>query len=374
MRAVIRGTATSHDGKTPGMSFPSTDAQEALMKRAYHVAGINDVSQTGYVECHGTGTPIGDPVETAAVARVFGGLGVHIGSIKPNLGHTEGASSLPSVIKTVLALENATIPPNIKFLIPNPAISSNSGKLMVPTDPTPWPNDRLKRASVNSFGAGCSNAHAILDCASYHDKKPLCTPSSLGPRLLLFSANSTKASGTLVASYKDFIEKTSSCLPDLAYTLAHRREHLSYRTLSIIDQGIIEAISTSTKSGRAPELVMVFTGQEAQWSQMGLGLLNSDPNFLDTIPRLDGYLQCVVEEILQWTLEGRLRQPGNKGRLDAAELAQPLTTAIQIALVDALSTKGIYPAAVVGHSSGGIAGARAAGAITVKEANLIAMY
>ncbi|KAL9019704.1 MAG: hypothetical protein Q9185_003042 [Variospora sp. 1 TL-2023] len=374
VRAVIRGTATNHDGKTPGMSFPSTDAQEALMKRAYHVAGINDVSQTGYVECHGTGTPIGDPVETKAVARVFGGLGVHIGSIKPNLGHTEGASGLLSVIKTVLALENATIPPNIKFLTPNPAIPFTSGKLMVPTDPTPWPNDRLKRASVNSFGVGGSNAHAILDCASYHDKKPLCTPSCLGPSLLLFSANSTKALETSVASYQDFIEKNPSCIPDLAYTLANRREHLSYRAFSISDQGIMGATSTPTKSGRAPELVMVFTGQGAQWSQMGLELLDSDPIFLDTIRQLDRYLQCVFNKIPQWTLEGQLRQPGNKGRLDAAELAQPLTTAIQIALVDALASKGMCPAAVVGHSSGEIAGAYAAGAITAKEAILIAMY
>ncbi|KAL8728510.1 MAG: hypothetical protein Q9166_005332 [cf. Caloplaca sp. 2 TL-2023] len=374
VHAVIRGTATNHDGKTPGMSFPSTDAQEALIKRAYQVAGIDDVSQTGYVECHGTGTPVGDPIETKAVARVFGGLGVHIGSIKPNLGHTEGASGLLSVIKTVLALENATIPPNIKFLTPNPAIPFASGKLTVPIDPTPWPNNRLKRASVNSFGVGGSNAHAILDCASYHDSKSLCTPPILGPNLLLFSANSTKALETSIANYHDIIEKNPSCIPDLAYTLANRREHLSHRAFAIIDQGIMGTTSTTIKSGRAPALVMVFTGQGAQWSQMGRELLNSDSIFLDTIRRLDEYLQTVFDHVPRWTLEGQLRQPGNKERLDAAELAQPLTTAIQIALVDALASKGVFPAAVVGHSSGEIAGAYAAEAITAKEAILIAMY
>lgn len=374
LHAVIRGTATNHDGKTPGMSFPSTDAQEALMKRAYQVAGIDDVSQTGYVECHGTGTPIGDPVETKAVARIFGGSGVHIGSIKPNLGHTEGASGLLSVIKTVLALKNATIPPNIKFLTPNPAIPFASGKLTVPNDPTPWPCNRLKRASVNSFGVGGSNAHAILDCASYHVSQPLCTPPVPGPHLLLFSANSTKALETSVASYRDIIEKSPACIPDLAYTLANRREHLSHRAFAIIDQGIMGTISTTTKSRRAPALVMVFTGQGAQWSQMGLELLDSDSVFLDTIRRLDEYLQTVFGHDSRWTLEGQLRQPGNKGRLDAAELAQPLTTAIQIALVDTLASKGVFPAAVVGHSSGEIAGAYAAEAITAKEAILIAMY
>ncbi|KAL8700018.1 MAG: hypothetical protein Q9224_001157, partial [Gallowayella concinna] len=374
VHAVIRGTATNHDGKTPGMSFPSTDAQEALMKRAYQVAGIDDVSRTGYVECHGTGTPVGDPIETKAVARVFGGLGVYIGSIKPNLGHTEGASGLLSVIKTVLALKNATIPPNIKFLTPNPAIPFASGNLTVPTDPTPWPNDRLRRASVNSFGVGGSNAHAVLECASYHDNKSLCTSPSLGPKLLLFSAHSTKALETSIASYQDIVEKNPSCIPDLAYTLANRREHLSHRAFAIIDQGIMGTISTTTRSGRAPALVMVFTGQGAQWSQMGLELLDSDSIFLDTIRRLDEYLQTVFDHVLGWTLEGQLRQPGNKGRLDTAELAQPLTTAIQIALVDTLASKGVFPAAVVGHSSGEIAGAYAAEAITAKEAILIAMY
>lgn len=204
--------------------------------------------------------------------------------------------------------------------------------------------------------------------------KPLRTPSSLGPRLLLFSANSTKALETSVASYQDFIEKNPSCIPDLAYTLANRREHLVYRAFSIIDQGIMGATSIPTKSVRASELVMVFTGQGAQWSQMGLELLDSDPTFLDSIRQLDGYLQCVFDEVPQWTLEGQIRQPGNKGRLDAAELAQPLTTAIQVALVDALASKGVCPVAVVGHSSGEIAGAYAAGAITAKEAILIALY
>ena len=134
IRGVIKGTATNFDGKTIGISNPSQDAHVALMKRAYQVAGINNPADTGFVECHGTGTPVGDPIETGAVGRVFGSHGMYIGSVsivndedngtdrqvKPNIGHSEGASGLSSLIKAVLALEHETIPPNISFSKPSP--------------------------------------------------------------------------------------------------------------------------------------------------------------------------------------------------------------------------------------------------------------
>jgi acyl transferase domain-containing protein len=120
VRAIIRSSSSNADGRTPGMTMPSTDAQEALIRRCYEAAGL-DVSGTAMVECHGTGTAVGDPMEVAAVARCFGEKGVYIGSVKPNLGHGEGASAITSVAKAVLALENKTILPNIKFNTPNPA-------------------------------------------------------------------------------------------------------------------------------------------------------------------------------------------------------------------------------------------------------------
>jgi len=119
IRAVIRATATNTDGKSHSLVTPNRDAQEALIRHAYRSAGLQP-NETAYVECHGTGTPTGDPIETSAVGSVFGGAGVYIGSVKPNLGHSEGSSGLSSVIKCVMALENKTIPPNIKFNHPNP--------------------------------------------------------------------------------------------------------------------------------------------------------------------------------------------------------------------------------------------------------------
>jgi acyl transferase domain-containing protein len=111
VRAVVVGSAVNHDGKTHGVTMPRIETQEALIRRAYEVAGIADVSKTGFVECHGTGTQVGDVIETKAIGRVFGDFGVQIGSLKPNLGHSEGASGLTALLKAVLALEHRTIPP-----------------------------------------------------------------------------------------------------------------------------------------------------------------------------------------------------------------------------------------------------------------------
>jgi acyl transferase domain-containing protein len=170
IRAVIRSTMTNSDGKTQDISVPSAQGQEAMIRKAYEVAGITDFSKTAFVECHGTGTTIGDPLEAKAIAGVFGGdAGVFIGSVKPNLGHSEGASGITSLIKAVLSLENQTIPPNIKFSSPNPKIPFQESKLTVPLEPTPWPESRHERVSINSFGLGGTNAHIILDSArSFH--------------------------------------------------------------------------------------------------------------------------------------------------------------------------------------------------------------
>lgn len=374
IRAVIRGTATNHNGKTPGMTVPSAKVQEALMRRAYKIAGITDLSKTAFVECHGTGTPVGDPIEASAVGRVFGDSGVYIGSIKPNFGHTEGASGLLSVIKTVLALENSTIPPNIKFLRPNPAIPFESAKLTVPTEPTPWPHGRLERASVNSFGVGGSNAHAVIDSAASFNASVVSKQASVEPQLLLFSANSQKALASLIDNYRDFVERNPEKLGDLAYTLANRREHLSHRAFAVASKGRIGTTSPTTKSAKPAAIIAVFTGQGAQWPQMGRDLMDANATFLNSIRRLDEFLQGTHEHAPEWKIEAELRKTGKKSRVHAAEFSQPLCTAIQIALVDTLAALGIQPDAVIGHSSGEIAGAYAAGALTAQEAIISALH
>ncbi|KAH1426141.1 hypothetical protein KXW31_006867 [Aspergillus fumigatus] len=370
IRAVVRATSHNADGKTPTLSQPSTDAQEALMRRAYELGGITDYAETAMVECHGTGTPTGDPIEAAAVARVFGDKGVYIGSVKPNLGHTEAASGLVSLLKMVKALEHRVIPPNIKFTSPNPNIPFAEGRLTVPTDPLPWPKDRLERVSVNSFGIGGANAHVILESAATYNVPVAVHETPETPQLLLFTANSSKSITRMIDGYKAWVEQNPDKVSDLAYTLARRREHLPHRAFAIFRNGVLESVSqpANSKAAKPPSVVMVFTGQGAQWPQMGRDLLRSNDVFRSSIRLLDQHLQTIAGEKPQYSIEEELKKPAKKSRLSLAEFSQPLCTAVQIALVDTLASAGIHPDAVVGHSSGEIAAAYAAGALSAGEA------
>lgn len=335
------------------------------------------------MECHGTGTPIGDPIETDAVARVFGDSGVYIGSVKPNLGHSEGASGLTSLIKAVLALENRVIPPNIKFTTPNPNIPFKSRNLIVPVEPTPWPEDGGERVSINSFGIGGANAHVILDSARSHHAHavvaaPLSGPDPDTPQLLLFSANSNDSLNRMTEHYQAFVEQNPDKVGDLSYTLAHGREHLAYRAFKIASANRARTLSSVVKAPvgagqKPPNVVMVFTGQGAQWPQMGKELIRSHPVFRTAIRCLDQHLQQVLgREGAHWIIEDELLKPSRTSRLGLAEFSQPLCTAVQLALVDTLAAAGIHPTAVVGHSSGEIAAAYAAGVLTAEDAIITA--
>ena len=162
IRAVIRATASNSDGRSSAFSNPSPAAHVELMRTAYAVSGLSP-HDTAFVEMHGTGTAVRDPIEAEAVAEVFGSTedssSTYIGSVKPNVGHSKGASGLTSVIKAVLALEHEVLPPNIKFNQPNPRIPFAEAGLIVPVELTSWPAGKAKRVSVNSFGLGGSNAH-----------------------------------------------------------------------------------------------------------------------------------------------------------------------------------------------------------------------
>lgn len=171
IRAVIRGTAVNQDGKTPGLTLPSAEMQERLIKTAYKNAGL-DFQDTGYFEAHGTGTPAGDPLETRAIGSMVGKQrspadSLVVGSVKSNLGHLEGAAGLAGLIKAIYVLEKGLIPPNILFEKINPRILLDEWNLKIPTELMPWPTQGLRRVSVNSFGFGGTNAHAIVDDA-YH--------------------------------------------------------------------------------------------------------------------------------------------------------------------------------------------------------------
>ncbi|KAF5984768.1 putative polyketide synthase [Fusarium bulbicola] len=387
IRSIISGAAANFDGKTNPLTNPSVTAQETLIRRAYSVAGIRDLSRTAVFECHGTGTATGHPIETEAIASVFGEQGIYLGSVKPNLGHSESASGLTAVLKATLSLEHKMIAPNIKYSPVNPKIPFERAKLVIPEEPTSWPAGRDERISINSFAVGGSNAHVIVESiesfmASHPQvtAKPVNEPDSQdeGPRLLLFSAKTTPSLKAMNARYQTLLDSGDvSNLSDIAYTLANRREHFNHRSFAIATKENIE-VSTSTLSRDNPSspscLVMVFSGQGAAWPQLGRELLLSNSVFSGTINALQNHLGTLGTASPTWSLAEEILKPARTSRIYEAEFSQPLCTALQIALIDTFASVGVKPDAVVGHSSGEIAAAYAAGALTAREAIIIAFF
>ncbi|KAF2973192.1 hypothetical protein GQX73_g454 [Xylaria multiplex] len=453
IRAVIRGTAFNANGRTGGITHPSPDGQEACIRRAYERAGGLDMSLTGYFECHGTGTPVGDPIEVAAIGRIFADRKsstnpLLIGSIKSNMGHSEPSSGIAGVMKAVLAIERGVIPPTIGIQSLNPNIDLKDGRLKIVTESTPWPDLPVRRASVNSFGYGGSNAHVILESVdtllpnyrSRHQSsrdsfamKTLARKNGLIQRpypngtnghinghsinghtnghangtshpqangktskltngrdsrglilknrfLLPFSAHDQK---TIEANYNALVKcSTDWNIADIAYTLSVRRSLFQYRSF-VVTNGeeagpmLPEELPSPLKlpAGAAPTLGFVFTGQGSQWPQMGAGLMSEYPSCLATVRRLDEYLDNVDEGFgRDWSIESVFKQDPEHSLVHQAELSQPLTTALQIMIVNLLSQWNVIPRAVIGHSSGEIAASYAAGLLTEAEAITVAYH
>ncbi|OTB08290.1 hypothetical protein M426DRAFT_52354 [Hypoxylon sp. CI-4A] len=390
IRAIIRGTATNSDGKTPGIASPSSEAQAMATKAAYANAGIVDLSATGYIEMHGTGTQAGDPKEVKGVASVFAssrpqGAPLIMGSIKSNIGHSEPAAGISGLLKAVLAVEAGRIPGNPTFIDPNPNIDFDGSRVMATRYSIPWPAQAgPRRASVNSFGYGGTNAHAIIDQVPKEKQNFI---SSFGvsiddflsdevqvsrPHVLVFSANDEGSITTYVESLRKHLlnPRVNVEIGDLAYTLSERRTRLFNRGCIVAKDLSLDANSVNygKMKPEKPRIGLVFTGQGAQWSQMGRSLLANFPVASETIKRLDAVLQNLVYPP-NWSLADELTDARSPEKLREPEFSQPLTTALQIAIVNIFGTWGVRAEAVVGHSSGEIAAAYAAGLLS--EANAI---
>ncbi|EXK33530.1 hypothetical protein FOMG_10801 [Fusarium oxysporum f. sp. melonis 26406] len=385
IRAVIRGTGVNSDGRTAGITLPNGDAQAELIREVYANAGL-DPAETGYFEAHGTGTQAGDPMEAGAIHRVFTAdrqrsSPLYLGSIKTNIGHLEGASGLAGVVKAVLCLEKGQIPPNMNFEKPNERLDLEAWNIKVPMELTQWPADVPRRASVNSFGYGGTNAHVVLDGydATQHEMKTIDT--DIDRRVFVVSAGHQEAASSLFARMASYLrdipaEKHARLLQQLAYTLSQRRSQLSYR-MAISASSVDELIDTFengklslVKSQRVSRLGLVFTGQGAQTAQMGVGLMHQYGVFADSLNRAGATLKNIG---CTWDLVEELSKDAETSLVNEPLYSQPLCTAVQIALVDLLRSWDVQPTAVTGHSSGEIAAAYAAGALS-QEAAMIAAY
>ncbi|OTB02208.1 hypothetical protein M426DRAFT_322916 [Hypoxylon sp. CI-4A] len=375
IRAVIRGTATNSDGKSQGMLVPHGEALESLMRKIYTDAGL-DPCDTAFVECHGTGTSVGDPIETSAVGEVFGEKGVYIGSVKPSIGHCEGSAGLASLIKAVLALENRTIPPNIKFDNPNPKIPFKEKKLTVPTTPTPFPANKAERVSVNSFGIGGSNVHVIIDSFPVSKETGRVPNVAKQPELFVFSANTQNSLKRKIEEYQEYVSQHPLEVHDVAHTLALHRDQFPHRAF-VIKSGdkVINTSPIVKVPGKASQrkVTMVFTGQGSQWAEMGKGLFITNAEFREDVHLMDEILRHTARPP-KWTIEAEILKPEEISQMNESQLSQPLCTALQLGIFRHYKRLGVTPAAVVGHSSGEIAAAYAAGYVSLEFAIKAAYY
>ncbi|TVY91260.1 Highly reducing polyketide synthase [Lachnellula willkommii] len=402
IRALIRSTGVNQDGNTPGgVTQPSRVSQAALITDTYRKAGLG-MGLTRFFEAHGTGTAIGDPIEARAIGDSFRDQRPEndkllIGAVKANLGHLEGASGLAGLIKTILVLEKGLIPPNASFENLNSNIDAEFLQLEFPLECTPWPSNGPRRASVNSFGFGGTNAHAVLeDVRSYLLARNLvanhCTvesaltqrhhtltnsvnPDQLVPKLLVFSSADEAGMRRLSQAYSQYFAEfgqndDAQRLLDLAFTLNSRRSALPWKSyivasstseLAEMEQLVSKPLQAS---GQKTNLGFVFTGQGAQWYAMGRELMLY-PVFKDSLLRAQACLQKLG---CSWLLTVELSRDKSTSRINEPEFSQALCTAVQLALVDLFQSAGVVPAVVVGHSSGEISAAYCNGSLSMESA------
>ncbi|KAL5087928.1 hypothetical protein Trisim1_007334 [Trichoderma cf. simile WF8] len=414
LRAIIRATGSNQDGHTKSLTLPSADAQEALIRDVYRLANL-DFDQTGYVEAHGTGTQAGDTTETLALSRTISKdrsskNKLVVGSVKANIGHLEAASGLAGVIKSVLMLEHGVIPPNIHFHNPNPKIDFENWNIQIPTQLMKWPSQGTRRISINSFGYGGTNAHAILDDASSYlggrglrglhyvssedhqdreeeEEEDEYNAQPNTPRVYVLTAQDRAGLSRTKKSLSSYLRtkidelhddsQAEKYLADLAYTLSDKRSRLQWKTFALAssldeladalesaDGGRIEVMSSSV-----PRLGFVFTGQGAQWATMGMALM-AFPEFSASIEAADLFLKKTLG--CPWSARAELSRGKGTSRLGLALYSQTLCTVLQVALVDLLRKWAVVPDAVVGHSSGEIGAAYCAGYLSREDAWRIA--
>ncbi len=385
--AVIRGGAINQDGRTNGLTAPSPQAQESVLRAAYRAAGVAP-GRVGYVEAHGTGTRLGDPIEAMALGSVLAegrpdGRDCLVGSVKTNIGHLEAAAGVAGLIKVALILHHRTIPASLHCDVLNPGIPFAALPLRVARETTGWPEaDGPAVAGVSSFGFGGTNAHLVVEAAPGRPVGRAEAPAEAAGEesLLPLSARTPVALHALASSVRDGLRAVpEASVRDHAYTSAVRRDHHAHRLAIVaasagaaaeaIDNhlaGVADARATAGRKppGRRPGLVLVFSGQGGIWWGAGRDLLAREPAFRAVYEECDRLLAATGGR----SLVRELADDRGAARLADPEFAQSHQFALQVALAALYRSWGIVPDAVVGHSLGEVAAAHVAGAIPLAEA------
>jgi phthiocerol/phenolphthiocerol synthesis type-I polyketide synthase C len=380
--AVVANSALNTDGHKPGLTVPSAAAQAALLEMAYAQAGI-DPSEIDYIEAHGTGTAVGDPIETRALGEALGKkrprkAPLPIGSVKGNLGHLEAASGLAGLVKALFSIKHRIVPATIGLKTPNPYISFTDLNIEVVTENRPLkPSGRLI-VGVNSFGFGGANAHVIL---ASHDTPPaneseMVIPAGSLP--IILSAASDDGLKATAKNFAEYLRKPSvPALYDIAYHAAFRKDWLGCRAIvhgsthEEIAQALTEFAGGKTgispvESGKALERpagpAFIYSGNGSQWAGMGKELFK-EPCYRKAIEEVDAIFRGYAGFSLMDKLAGISDE-----NYEFTEIAQPALFAVQVGITELLRARGIRPLAVAGHSVGEIAAAWAAGALTLEAA------
>ncbi len=389
IRAVIRGSAINQDGRSNGITAPNGLMQQACIRAALEDANVKP-ADVGYFETHGTGTSLGDPIETEAMRAVMTegreeGDQLIIGSVKTNIGHLESAAGISGLLKAIMTLENGQIPKHLHFKTLNPHIKLDEKYIKIATETMPWPTSGKKRiAGVSAYGFGGTNAHIVLEEAPESNRVTERTNTVSGhAHILVMSAHSPEALKEMAAGYHKELSKekyeSDRLYTDFVYSAAVHRGHFDFSATVIAtdrkdmleklenfatEPPVAGVVKDTAEANPAAKTVFVFSGQGPQWYAMGRQLYKTQPVYRQTVDQIDRMLK----EHAPWSLLEELEKPEEASRVSETEIAQPAIFALQVALARLWESWGVRPAAVVGHSVGEIAAAHISGMLTLKDA------
>jgi phthiocerol/phenolphthiocerol synthesis type-I polyketide synthase D len=377
--AVVRGSATNSDGRSNGMTAPNAVAQRDVISSALRLADVT-ADSVNYVETHGTGTVLGDPIEFESLAATYGrGEGsCALGSVKTNIGHLEAAAGVAGFIKTVLAVDRGYVPRNLHFTRWNPGIDASGTRLFVPSEGGPWPATAgPRRGAVSSFGLSGTNAHIVIEQPpEKSDTGASAAVAAPQVSTLTVSGKTPARVASMAAMLADWLSGPGAHTPlaDVAHTLNRRRpRHSKFATVVARDSAEAIAGLRALAAGQprvgvvgcdqhagGPGRVFVYSGQGSQWAGMGRQLLADEPAFAKAVAELEPTFVAEVGFSLQQTLL-------NGDEVVGIDRIQPVLVGMQLALTELWRSYGVTPDAVIGHSMGEVSAAVVAGALTPEQ-------
>lgn len=385
--ALIEGTGSNQDGQTNGITVPNQESQKALIRRIYAENGVSG-KDIDYIEAHGTGTPVGDPIEFGALNAVMSETRtkddkLFVGSVKSNIGHLEAGAGVAGLIKTALCLHHNKVPANLHFNNPNPKLNYEESVLKVATDLEDLP-DRTSYASVNSFGYGGTNAHVLLKQVTQEQENVRVTPNKENNIVFPITAKSKNALKKRVGDYRKYIQENEGDFNEMWSNIAHRRsfhsdrlavfanskEDLVEKLEAFEEDMLVKGVAYGVAPTKKPKIAYVYTGMGPQWWKMGRELMETEPVFLKAVEECDE----VFKTISGWSIIEELGKPEEVSRVKETNIAQTANFVVQVGLTKLMEHYGITPDAVVGHSVGEVTSLYISGALTLEDALTVSYH